>query len=79
MVDLSHVTTGTCKSILSYIFYCQVTPTSTAFFTKHGSKEGQIKEKGSGVLIGATVGSTLLVGAVVLILLICWRKQKARY
>ncbi|XP_044182948.1 uncharacterized protein LOC122963539 isoform X2 [Acropora millepora] len=54
-----------------------VTPTSTAAFIEPGSKERQIEEKGSGVLIGAAVGSTLLAGAVFLILLICWRKRRA--
>ena len=55
-----------------------MTPTSTAAFIEPGSKERQIEEKGSGVLIAAAVGSTLLAGAVFLILLICWRKRRAR-
>lgn len=63
--------------INSTLLYCQVTPTSASCI-EPGGKECQIEEKGIGVLIGAVVGSTLLAGAVVLILLICWRKQKAR-
>lgn len=57
-----------------------VTPTSTAFSIKPGNRERQSKEKDSSVnvLIGAAVGSTLLVGAVFLILLICRRKRRAR-
>ena len=82
MVDISHVATGTCKSIIidySILFYGQpVTPTSTAAFIEPGSKKRQIEEKDSGVLIAAAVGSTLLAGAVFLILLICWRKRRAR-
>ena len=63
----------------STLYYCQVTPTSTAAFNEPGDKDQrQIKEKGSGTLIGAAVGSTLLAGAVFLVLLICRRKQKAR-
>ena len=58
--------------------YCQVTPTSTAAFIEPGSKKPQIEERGSGGLIGAAVGSILLAVAVFLILLICWRKRRAR-
>lgn len=54
-----------------------VSASSTAVINKPGGHETEAGGKDNGVVIGAAVGSAVVLGAVIVIIFVLWKRRRA--